>query len=216
MEIELKYKLLPSDGGKILADKAVTKYSTDGIRTTYLNATYYDTLDGTLAKTKSALRLRYEAERPADTEGVPDDYVCCFKCRDSRDGATFSREEYECKAPDIYQGIEGLLSLGAPRDLLEPIMSMELVTVAEVLCVRKSMTLSLSDGTKAELCIDTGTFPSGNGREESFAELELELKSGNKDSLCEFGKYLADKYGLSPEPQTKLARAFKVRTAQKV
>ncbi len=215
MEIELKYKLSPGDGGRILADKTVTKFSTDGIRTTYLNATYYDTVDGTLAATKSALRLRYEGERP-NNEGVPDDYVCCFKCRDSRDGAAFSREEYECKAPDIYQGIEGLLSLGAPRDLLEPVMSMELVTVAEVLCVRKSMILSLSDGTKAELCIDTGTFPSGNGREESFAELELELKEGSKESLCEFGKYLADKYTLSPEPQTKLARAFAVRREMKV
>ncbi len=210
MEIELKYKLSSGDEERILEDKAVRDCLVGDVKTTYLNATYYDTLDGTLAESMCGLRLRYEGERP-DTQSVPDDYVCCFKCRDTRSGATYSREEYECKAPDIYQGIEGLLSLGAPKELLSPLMSMDLVTVAEVLCVRKSAILTLPDKTKVELCIDIGSFPAGNGGAQSFSELELELKSGDTKTLCKFGEYLADKYSLSPEPLTKLARAAAVR-----
>ena len=41
--------------------------------------------------------------------------------------------------------------------------------------------------------------------------MEAELKRGSKEDTLAFGAFLAETYGLTPEPKSKLARALALR-----
>ena len=61
-----------------------------------------------------------------------------------------------------------------------------------------------------ELALDEGALL-GGGREEPLCEVEAELKRGRKEDTLALGAFLAETYGLTPEPKSKLARALALR-----
>ena len=50
----------------------------------------------------------------------------------------------------------------------------------------------------------------GGGRERSFCEVEVELKAGSEGAAVAFARSLAEQFGLTPEPKSKLQRALEL------
>lgn len=200
MEIELKYNIPADTAGTILSDARIVPYLTAPPETIHMHAIYYDTADGKLAAAKTALRLRLEGEH----------YICCMKRKNGGVNGFSRREEYECPADDIRAGIRALIADGAPAEILSPCLDAELVTVAEVRCVRQAAQLLVED-TLIELALDNGGFLTPHGTEIPFRELELELKEGREDALLAFGAALAKAFGLTPEHRSKFSRAHAAR-----
>ena len=71
---------------------------------------------------------------------------------------------------------------------------------------RLAKTIDLPGGT-VELALDQGVLL-GGGREQPFAEVEVELKEGEDDLARAFAEALAQEFGLKEQPKSKLARAM--------
>ena len=98
-----------------------------------------------------------------------------------------------------------LCNLGAPRQLLlltangvEPFCGAKFTRLAKLLTL---------EATTVELALDAGALL-GGGRELPFAEVEVEYKSGSEEAAAAFARELAARFGLVPEPKSKVARAM--------
>ena len=60
-----------------------------------------------------------------------------------------------------------------------------------------------------ELALDEGVLL-GGGRELPFREVEVEQKRGPDDSTRRFAAALAQRFSLTPQPQSKLQRALRL------
>lgn len=147
--------------------------------------TYYDTAEGGLSARYFTLRHRQEGDR----------HICTLKT--PAQGA--ARNEYEVECPDIAQALEPLSRLSGIE------LPGQLVVSCGARFQRAAKLLEL-DGCAAELALDQGELLNGQTRQE-FAEVELELKSGDRNALIAFGEVFARRFGLSVEHRSKFARA---------
>ena len=156
-----------------------------------MESTYFDTPQNALSSARMTLRLRREN----------DETVCTLKTP-LPDG---SRGEWECAAADIQGGIAALLALGAPT-ILQALTAPGVQPVCGARFIRHAIDLPTADGT-AELALDKGIL-SGGGREISWLEVEIELKSGSEEAACRVAEELAQQYALQPESKSKFRRAM--------
>jgi len=195
-EIEIKLEVTdPGSLEMVLADPAI-KNSLGVFQTIPMTTVYYDTEDYSLSRKHWTLRLRQEGELSVATLKLP---------MGGRGGFSI-RGEWECEAATIEQAIPLLQEAGAPPVLPSLLDGKPLIPVCGAQFTRKAALLTLSDGTQAELAIDTGVL-SGNGRIAQFCELELELKSGEESAMRQLADYLARTYQLAGQPLSKHARA---------
>lgn len=177
-----------------LRDK-VTHYAMDAV--------YYDTVDHDLSAQHAGLRIRKENGRS----------VCCLKCGGSvQTNGLHSREEYECEAQTIDEGIAGLRAAGAPIEICDLIAQKPLLTICRITFTRTAILLCQknTDGNvcmTAELALDTGTL-SHLQTTAPLCEIELEQKSGDIEAFLALANSLAQTFNLKPEPRSKLARAI--------
>lgn len=183
-EFELKYA---ADAGILSALAAA--YPTG--RSIDMETTYYDTPDGAFAARQMTLRLRTE-------NGVG---LCTLKTP-LADG---SRGEWECHACSMDEGIQTLLKLGAPEQLVS-LSRQGLIRVCGAKFRRLALSLPTADG-QAELALDQGVLL-GGGRTLPFWEVELELKSGSEQATVALAETLAAIYDLIPEQKSKFRRAM--------
>ena len=155
-----------------------------GFREIRMETTYYDTPDG-------ALRRRME-------NGIS---ICTVKSN-LPDG---SRGEWETECDRLLTAIPQLIVLGAPEALLE-YTRQGVVPTCGARFTRKAVTLPSGDGA-VELALDRGVLL-GGGKELPFAEAEVELKQGRDGDAVAFATELAARFGLIPEPKSKLRRAL--------
>lgn len=185
-EFELKYR---ADSGMIAAIRAAFGDFSE-IR---METVYYDTLDAALSRRRWMLRRRYE-------NGTS---VCTLKTP-LPDG---SRGEWETPCDDIRVAIKELCKLGAPEDLLTLTESgLREVCAARFTRLAKRLTL---ERCTVELALDEGALM-GGGKTLPFAEIEVELKSGEEAAATAFAESLARKFGLTPEPKSKAQRAMEL------
>ena len=156
-----------------------------------METTYYDTPDLKLAMHRWTLRRRME-------NGVS---VCTFK-RPMEDG---SRGEWEVEAPNIMEGVMQLCQSGADWELMRACAG-GVAPLCGAKFTRLAKTIDVPGGT-VELALDQGIL-TGRGKELSFAEVEVELKSGPDEAAYAFAKALAEEFGLEPEPKSKFVRAM--------
>ena len=156
-----------------------------------METAYYDTSDLKLAMHQWTLRRRME-------NGVS---VCTFK-RPREDG---SRGEWEAECPNIMDGVMQLCRAGADWELMRCAAG-GLIEVCGARFTRLAKTLELPGGT-VELALDRGVLI-GKGREQPFAEVEVELKEGNDEVAEVFAKALAEEFGLTEESRSKFVRAM--------
>lgn len=185
-ELEWKYR---ADSGVIAAIRA----SFGDFSEIRMETVYYDTLDAALSRRCWMLRRRYE-------NGIS---VCTLKTP-LPDG---SRGEWETPCDDIGLAAEELCKLGAPEDLL-PLTESGLTEACAARFTRLAKRLTLERCT-VELALDEGALM-GGGRALPFAEIEVELKSGEEAAATAFAETLARKFGLTPEPKSKAQRAMEL------
>lgn len=197
-EIEIKLRL-PGDWvvPSILEDERVAALMMREFSETEMEAEYYDTEKGELSERQWSLRLRRE-------NGVS---VAACKTAGARDGAMFSRSEWQVYAPDIDSAIPLLVNEGAPGALLS--LAGPLLPQCSSRFIRSAAPLCLPDDSTAELALDHGELLAGEKREE-LLELELELLTGDPTGMLELAAYLESKYALSKEYNSKYARALRL------
>ena len=185
-EFERKYR---ADSGTIAAIRA----SFGDFSKIRMETVYYDTLDAALSRRRWMLRRRYE-------NGIS---VCTLKTP-LPDG---SRGEWEISCDDIRLAAMELCKLGAPEDLLT-LTESGLTEACAARFTRLAKRLTLERCT-VELALDEGALM-GGGRTLPFAEIEVELKSGEEAAATAFAESLARKFGLTPEPKSKAQRAMEL------
>ena len=158
-----------------------------------METTYYDAPDGVFSRLRWTLRRRME-------NGVS---VCTLKSNLS-DG---SRGEWETECGDILSAVPRLIALGAPKELAE-YTSQGVRPTCGARFTRKALTLAAGEGT-VELALDSGVLL-GGGKELPLAEVEVELKQGRDQDAVAFAQALAARFGLTPEPKSKLRRALEL------
>lgn len=195
MEREYKWRATEEVLGSVLlwASARIGSQS----RTIQMHSRYFDTDDGLLRGQGVALRLRTENEQS----------VCCMKLRDvTNENGLRAHEEYECGAVDIAAGLAALPAHGAPEELCRQAAQAELHEQCAVDFSRVAILLQQED-TVCELALDKGELRRG-GRTAPLCEIELELIVGDEDVFHALAAELAGQVSLTPEPQSKLARAM--------
>lgn len=185
-ELEWKYR---ADSGVIAAIRA----SFGDFSEIRMETVYYDTLDAALSRRRWMLRRRYE-------NGTS---VCTLKTP-LPDG---SRGEWETPCDDIRLAIKELCKLSAPEDLLT-LTESGLREACAARFTRLAKQIALENCT-VELALDEGALM-GGGKTLPFAEIEVELKSGEEAVATAFAETLARKFGLTPEPKSKAQRAMEL------
>lgn len=200
MEREFKWMIsAPSEFDPIADSRTVSALVQEKGRLE-MEAIYYDTTDGLIARCRGGLRLRRENES----------CVVCLKlaAESGFDGARKAREEFECTATDIRTGIQQLPAVGAPRDICDRLLQANLVELGRTTFTRFWFLLAYQHCT-CELAFDYGKL-SRNGRTDAICEMELELKSGSQADFDALAVQLQQEFNLKPQPLSKLARIMKL------
>ena len=113
--------------------------------------------------------------------------------------------EWETENTDLAAGAEALCAMGAPKEILDYV-NRGVVPFCGARFTRLAKTMVLPGGC-VELALDEGVLL-GGGRELPFAEVEVELKSGEDDLANAFAEKLAVEFDLKEQPKSKLARAM--------
>ena len=156
-----------------------------------METTYYDTPSGALSARKWTLRRRLE-------NGVS---ICTLKTP----AGGFGRNEWEISCESIDLAVEKLCTLSNLPELLS-LTNTGIVPVCGAKFTRLARTVSAEECT-LEIALDQGIL-FGGGQQQSFAELEVELKSGAEEDAMRYAAALARQFGLRPEPNSKFRRAL--------
>ncbi len=183
-EFELKYRANPEK-------LRLIRENFEDFTPITMETAYYDTPGGAFGAKRWMLRRRLENGRS----------VCTLKTP-LPDG---SRGEWETACGSIERGIKELCKLGAPQELAQ-LACAGLVEVCAARFTRLAAVMELTDCT-VELALDQGVFL-GGGKEQPFAELEVELKDGSEEGAIAFAQGLAREFGLAPETKSKVQRAL--------
>ena len=186
IEFELKYRATPG-----MLEKLREEFSQDS-RSIAMETTYYDTPEGALSALRYTLRRRTE-------NGIS---VCTLKTPADGPG----RQEYEVLSTTIEDALErlgnqsGIDLLSLTEDGLVPVCGARFSRVA------KDITFS---NTTVELAMDKGVLIGGD-REVPLHEVEVELKSGSRETAKLYAAQLALRYNLVPEAASKFRRALEL------
>jgi len=184
-EFELKYAV-PSNAVLDALDVAMGGHG----KVWRMATTYYDTPTGAMRARKWTLRVRRENENTVVTVKTP-----------APGGA---RDEWECRGTDPVTAAPQLTAQGAPKEL-EALLCEGVVPVCGAAFTRRAIPVQTGD-TVVEVALDTGRL-FREDRELPLCELEVELKEGSEAECAAFAHALAEKFGLTPEPRSKFARA---------
>ena len=183
-EFELKYQATPDTIAAIQAKFGdFTPIS--------METTYYDTEDLSLRQRKWTLRRRLENGKSVCTVKTP-----------LPDG---SRGEWEVENTDLAAGVKALCPMGAPKEILDYV-NQGVTPFCGAKFTRLAKTIALPGGS-VELALDEGVLL-GGVQELPFAEVEVELKSGEDSVASAFAGKLAAEFDLIEQPKSKLARAM--------
>lgn len=186
-EFELKYR---ADAGQI---DAIRSHYGD-FETISMETTYYDTPGEDFSRMRWTLRRRLENGRSVCTLKVP-----------LADG---SRGEWETEKDSMDEGVEALCKLSANK-LLRELSGKGLIPTCGARFTRLAKILA-PEGCTVELALDQGLLL-GGGKTQMLAEVEVEYKSGSERAAADFAERLAERFGLTPEPRSKIARAQALR-----
>ena len=184
IEFELKYRATPG-----MLEKLREEFSQDS-RTTAMETTYYDTPEGALSSLRYTLRRRME-------NGIS---VCTLKTP----ADDLGRQEFEVLSTTIEDALE---RLGSQSGIdLVTLTESGLVPVCGARFTRVAKDITFSN-TTVELAMDKGVLI-GGGREVPLHEVEVELKSGSRETAKLYAAQLALRYNLLPETGSKFRRAL--------
>lgn len=183
-EIELKYSADPAT----LA--AIREAVSGAFAVTTMRTTYYDTGDEALSARRCTLRHRQENDR----------HICTLKTPAGRG----IRGEWEVECGDIRTALPRLAEDSGWPELLD-LTRRGLSAGCGARFTRLSQLIVEPDFT-AELALDQGELLNAD-RSIPLAEVELELKSGDREAMERYCAAFALRFGLTREFKSKFARA---------
>lgn len=185
VEFELKFQATPEK------QAALMQQFSGSWETISMATTYYDTPQRILGAKKMTLRCRLENGEAVCTVKTPE--------------IGGARGEWDCRCDDIRKALPELCKLGGPEILLT------LRDLEEVCAARftRRTTMIVTEEFTAELALDSGVLM-GGGREAALCEVELELKSGDKNAMVLFAQVIANRYALIHQPKSKFRRALEL------
>jgi triphosphatase len=204
LEVELKYKIRDKEMmAEILKDACLAGMEEKGSREQVcMKAVYFDTEDYVLSKNDVAFRVRMEGKR----------IIASLKWNGSNSGGLHVREEinvpvndpacFTAPDPGVFRESE------AGKDVLELLNKRPLRGILEMKFLRSKLRIDAGSAIcevsadEGEIYTDFGTRP--------ILELEIELFSGDRETLLAIGGKLAETYGLEPEPCSKYARGLEM------
>lgn len=189
-EIELKLALGESGPDALRRHPRLTVLPS---RVSRLGNTYFDTPEGDLEATRSALRLRRDGERLLQT----------VKTRGQGGGGLSSRGEWEWPVEGPGLDHEGLADIPPMAEFGQDILArLEPRFVTDF--TRETWWVE-DDDAVIEVALDTGEIQAGE-RTARIRELELELKQGAENALHALAATLAEHVPLRPSDTSKAAR----------
>ncbi len=184
MEYEQKFRATAKTQEKILSDHP------GPWQTLAMQTTYYDTPTGALSARHCTLRKRLENRKS----------ICTLKTP-AHGGA---RREWETECETIEDAIPVLCKLGASPELLS-LTSDGVIPICGAKFTRQYLPLSFG-GSTLELSLDEGVLFNGD-KQLPLCEVEIELKSGERNDTDTFALIFRQKYGLETEHKSKFLRA---------
>ena len=199
-EIELKFKLENRTKGDLILESPfvgdlLVSGSTGELR---MEATYYDTPDGRLSRQKAAYRIRKENEA----------CVATLKWSSKDEGGLSIRNECNVdvtgEKPDLsvfLAAVSDFERLKLPNnEALEPILITRFLRRRAILAF---------ECAEIEMAVDEGEILAGE-KSAPICELELELISGEAETLISLGKQFQRRFGLEPEGKSKFLRGMEL------
>ena len=204
MEIELKYSIRSDRiADDIFKDEYLKTIEEPNTRETIeMHGVYFDTEEHDLMKRDMAYRVRAEGNK----------VVAALKWNDKNEGALHTREEINVSVCDQAQlekpNIVIFEESDMGKELINITMGKHLKKLMETHFTRRSFRVEKKD-TILEISIDQGEIITENGT-DSICELEIELFSGDEETLKSLGDKLAEKYDLVSEKRSKYLRGIKL------
>jgi triphosphatase len=199
-EIELKLCADPRALRRLLRSDAVQSIALGRAHRQRMQAVYFDTADGLLARAGLGLRLRQEGRHWRQT----------VKTRGHSQSGLHSRAEYETPAPPGQLDLERLIALDPER--LDPLRraAPDLQALFATRFDRHALEVRLADGSSAELAFDFGEIAAGEAR-LAISELEIELLEGSVDAVFTLALQLLEHAPLRLENRSKAQRGMALR-----
>ena len=184
VEFEIKFLATPEQQAQI-------SRVCNGTRTQlHMETTYYDTPAGDLSARFFTLRRRMENQVSVCTLKIP---------------AEGGRGEFEVSCDTIEKALPELCRLSGVAEL-PALLEKGLVPVCGAKFDRTAILLERPDCT-LELALDRGVLTGGE-REIPLCEVEVELKSGDREGAKAYAAMLQVAYGLTKERKSKFRRAL--------
>ena len=202
MEIEMKYLVRDREqADEILNDEIVKTVEDEGsFETIDMYAVYYDTPDRKLTEAGIAMRVHREGEY----------YVATMKDKGNSIEGMHQRKEIKVRLSDEEMIREPDVTIFSESDAYEQLLEIagkgKLVPVLSMIFERRQVRVDTGDAISM-LSFDDGEIKAA-GKAIPIMEMEIELYSGSLDSLKEYGRKIADKFGLIPEDRSKFARGY--------
>ncbi|MBY6226655.1 inorganic triphosphatase [Ferrimonas balearica] len=197
MEVELKLLLAPETPVGALSSLEFPATLTQIKRASLGNA-YFDTPDLALRQRDMGLRIRRRGDFREQT----------LKTAGRVEGGLHARPEYNTEVsgecPQLERFPDTLWSKNE-REAIQAGLAVQFHTDFE----RQQGELSLADGVRVELALDSGTIRAGE-RSEVIAELELELISGEASALMPLARHLMSQWPLRLGLDSKAARGYRL------
>lgn len=190
-EIELKLRIATQDIERFKKHQLFQDVTPKII---HLQATYFDTSDQRLKKSKVALRIREE-------NGV---LIQAIKTAGQSSGGLHQRREWEFEvaynSPDLTQ---------LPDEVKDLFQHQTLEAVFTTEFKRTQWLIKDEEDSLIEVCLDEGDICCGKLK-EPISEIELELKRGDIATIYKIASKLQSIIPLIPENKSKAARGYQL------
>jgi inorganic triphosphatase YgiF len=197
VETELKLLLAPQDLRRLLGDPRIRALKQGRASTRRVRSVYYDTPERTLQRAGLALRLRSDGGRWLQT----------LKTEGEAAAGMHLREEWEWPLPGEALDFGLLATTPGAKLFRGPSLRAKLAPVFRTEFERTSLHLGFTDGSLAELCLDSGEIRSGR-RSSAISEAELELLAGSPARLYELALELVERVPLRLGQASKAERGY--------
>ncbi len=196
-EIELKFFVSPDFSDKLRRKIAETKILQSSCRE--LSNIYFDTNDNWLRQHDIGLRIRR----------FDDVYVQTVKTAGRVVAGLHQRPEYNaehhCNLPDLSLHPQDIWPADRPIEQVQQ----ELSAIFSTNFTREQWLVGMADGSQIEVAFDQGTVIAGD-KNSPICEVELELKSGQADSLFTLARELSEEGGMRLGNLSKAARGYRL------
>ena len=196
-EIELKFFVRPDFSEKLRRKIAEVKTLQNSCRE--LGNIYFDTQDNWLREHDIGLRIRRFDEVYVQTVKTSGRVVAGLHQRPEYNA------EHSSNSPDLTLHPKDIWPPG--KDFSE--LQHDILPIFSTNFTREQWLVSMADGSQIEVAFDQGVVVAGD-KESPICEVELELKSGQADSLFTLARSLSEEGGMRLGNLSKAARGYRL------